>query len=81
MVQSRALALGGLTSALLSFRECQSDERQEQRALERNPGNGRQGHRRDPIAALIPSLCATPALERDVNVGHTTGEQSRDTFV
>lgn len=45
---SRAVVWGVLNIALLSFRECQSDEREEQRALERNPGNGPKGHQHDP---------------------------------
>lgn len=48
MVRSSALGLGFLKITLLAFRECQSDEREEQRALERNPGNGPEGHHRDP---------------------------------
>lgn len=38
----------GLNIALLSFRECQSDDREEQRELERNLGNGPEGHHHNP---------------------------------
>lgn len=44
---SRAVVWRSLNIALLSFRECQSDEREEQRALERNPENGPKGHHCD----------------------------------
>lgn len=58
VVRSRAFVLGFLNITLLSFRECQSDEREEQRALERNPGNGPEGHLCDParLCGLHPSL-------------------------
>lgn len=60
-VLSRVFVWGLSDSALLSFRECQSDERGEQRALARNPGNGCEGQRSDP-AWLHPCFQPPPTL-------------------
>lgn len=61
VVLSRVFVWGLSDGALLSFRECQSDERGEQRALARNPGNGCEGQRSDPTR-LHPRFQPPPTL-------------------
>lgn len=56
----QGFCLRALSIALLSFRECQSDERGEQRPLERNPGNGCQGHPCDPEELCWLHLVSAP---------------------